>query len=266
MKLEHSFTIPVTVDEAWPILLDIKRIAPCMPGAAVDMVDGDDFSGTVKVKLGPISLTYKGQAKFIEKNDSTHTAVIDARGRDSRGNGTATAKITANLKAKGDSTDVNVVTDLNITGKPAQFGRGVMVDVGNKIIGQFADCLATKLGSDEQESAASEATAPAAAAKPSGAETSTKDQSDAAAAADGKHALRESTGNAAAASGSAAKAAPGAPNTPKAAPKPTAKPAAEPEPIDLLELAGGSVAKRAVPAIGALLAILGIIFLIKKRK
>lgn len=253
MKLEHSFTIPVTVDEAWPILLDIKRIAPCMPGAAVDTVDGDDFSGTVKVKLGPISLTYKGQAKFVEKNDSTHTAVIDARGRDSRGNGTASAKITASLDGKGESTNVNVVTDLNITGKPAQFGRGVMVDVGNKIIGQFADCLAQKLGSDEEDSPASDA-------KPAAAPTPASNGDDKAAAAsgnaaaDGKHALRESESTKPAAAEPAAK------------PKAAANPAAEPEPIDLLELAGGSVAKRAIPAVGALLAILGLIFFLKKRK
>ncbi|MEO6956579.1 MAG: SRPBCC family protein [Antricoccus sp.] len=246
MKLEHSFTIPVTVDEAWPILLDIKRIAPCMPGAAVDTVDGDDFSGTVKVKLGPISLTYKGQAKFVEKNDSTHTAVIDARGRDSRGNGTASAKITASLEGKGESTDVNVVTDLNITGKPAQFGRGVMVDVGNKIIGQFADCLAQKLGSDEEDSPASDA-------KPAAAPIPASNGDDKAAAA-GKHALRESESTKSAAAEPAAK------------PKAAAKPAAEPEPIDLLELAGGSVAKRAIPVVGALLAILGLIFFLKKRK
>src|SRR6185437_11945001 len=105
-------------------------------------VDGDDFTGSVKVKLGPIGLTYKGKASFIEKDEKAHRAVLDAQGRDARGNGTAAAKVTATLTEEGDSTRVDVVTDLNITGKPAQFGRGVMVDVGNKLIGQFADCLA----------------------------------------------------------------------------------------------------------------------------
>ncbi len=251
MELAHSFTIPVTVEKAWPILLDIEQIAPCMPGASIDSVDGDDFTGSVKVKLGPINLTYKGQAKFVEKNEQTNTAVIDARGRDSRGNGTASAKITASLVADGDSTTVKVVTDLNITGKPAQFGRGVMVDVGNKLIGQFADCLAGKLSED------SSADAPAAGGSSAG-DAPTKDE-DA-----GKHAVRDA--DAAGATSAAGAAAGGSASTTA---KPVSRPApvqsTEPEPIDLLELAGGTVAKRAIPVVAALLALIGIILLIRKR-
>ena len=134
--------MPVPVDEAWRVLLDIERIAPCMPGAALDSVTGDDFTGRVKVKLGVITLTYQGKASFIEKDEAAHRAVIDARGRDQRGNGTASAVVTATLAAEGDRTRVDVLTDLNITGRPAQFGRGVMTDVGNKLLGQFADRLA----------------------------------------------------------------------------------------------------------------------------
>jgi carbon monoxide dehydrogenase subunit G len=145
VQLEHSFTVPVGIDDAWRHLLDIDLIAPCMPGAAIDSVYGDDFTGTVQVKLGPIGLTYKGKASFVEKDETAHRAVIDARGRDSRGSGTANAKITATLTESGGSTRVDVLTDLDITGKPAQFGRGMMVDVGNKLIGQFAECLAGKL-------------------------------------------------------------------------------------------------------------------------
>ncbi|HEY3715938.1 MAG TPA: SRPBCC family protein [Jatrophihabitantaceae bacterium] len=145
MQLEHSFTVPVGVNDAWRVLLDIERVAPCMPGAVLDSVDGDDFTGTVKVRLGPIGLTYKGKARFIEKDEGAHRAVIDAQGRDARGNGTAAARVAATLRASGETTRVDVVTDLNITGKPAQFGRGVMADVGNKLIGQFADCLAGQL-------------------------------------------------------------------------------------------------------------------------
>ncbi len=141
MQLEHSFTVPTDIDEAWRILLDIERIGPCLPGAAIESVDGDDFTGSVKVKLGPINLTYKGKASFIEKDEAAHRAVIDARGRDARGNGTASAKVTATLTESNGQTVVDVLTDLDITGKPAQFGRGVMVDVGNKLIGQFADSL-----------------------------------------------------------------------------------------------------------------------------
>ena len=151
MQLENSFTVPVPVDEAWRVLLDIERIAPCMPGAALDSVTGDEFTGRVKVKLGPINLTYQGKAAFIEKDDAAHRAVIDARGKDQRGNGTASAIVTAKLAAEGSITRVDVLTDLNITGRPAQFGRGVMTDVGNKLLGQFADKLAAQLGEGDAQ-------------------------------------------------------------------------------------------------------------------
>jgi MYXO-CTERM domain-containing protein len=172
LELDHSFTVPVDVDEAWRTLLDIRRVAPCMPGAALESVDGDEFTGTVKVKLGPISLTYKGKASFVEKDDAAHRAVIDARGRDARGNGTAAAKVTATLSEDNGATTVAVHTDLDITGRPAQFGRGVMVDVGNKLIGQFADNLAAELrgpdpaGASEPSSASDPAAAPRPTAAP----------------------------------------------------------------------------------------------------
>ena len=162
MQLENSFTVPVPVDEAWRVLLDIERIAPCMPGAALDTVDGDDFTGRVKVKLGPINLTYQGKASFIEKDEAAHKAVIDARGKDQRGNGTAAAVVTAKLAAEGSITRVNVLTDLNITGRPAQFGRGVMTDVGNKLLGQFADKLAAQLGEGDAQGDAERAESAAA--------------------------------------------------------------------------------------------------------
>ena len=162
MQLENSFTVPVPVDEAWRVLLDIERIAPCMPGAALDSVDGDDFTGRVKVKLGPINLTYQGKASFIEKDETAHKAVIDARGKDQRGNGTAAAVVTAKLKAEGAITRVDVLTDLNITGRPAQFGRGVMTDVGNKLLGQFADKLAAQLGEGDAQGDAARAESAAA--------------------------------------------------------------------------------------------------------
>lgn len=151
MQLEHSFTVPVPVDQAWAVLLDIEAIAPCLPGASIDSVDGDSFTGTVKVKLGPIGLTYKGKASFTDKEVASHRAVITAQGRDSRGNGTAKATVTATLLTAANQpaqTSVVVVTELDITGKPAQFGRSVLVDVGNKLIGQFADCLSSKLAAE----------------------------------------------------------------------------------------------------------------------
>jgi carbon monoxide dehydrogenase subunit G len=168
MELEHSFTVPVGVDDAWKVLLDIERVATCMPGAALDTIDGDDFTGTVKVKIGPISLTYKGKASYLEKDEAGHRLVINAQGRDTRGNGTAAAKVTAALSQEGDAaTTVDVRTDLDITGKPAQFGRGVMQDVSDKLLGQFVACLEQRLGeSGGPSDAAPAAAGPVAAADP----------------------------------------------------------------------------------------------------
>ncbi len=145
MQLTHSFRIPVPVDEAWVVLRDIQRVAPCMPGATIDEVNGDDFTGGVKVKVGPITMTYKGEASFINVDEDAHRATIEAKGRETRGSGTARATVTAELRQDGAETEVTLVTDLAVTGKPAQFGRGVMADVGGKLIGQFADCLSSEL-------------------------------------------------------------------------------------------------------------------------
>jgi len=247
MQLEHSFTVPVGVEDAWTVLLDIERIAPCMPGAAIDSVDGDDFTGTVKVKLGPIGLTYKGKASFVEKDVAIHRAVIDARGRDARGNGTANAKITATLTEEGAATTVHVVTDLDITGKPAQFGRGVMVDVGNKLIGQFADCLAGKLadGGDAPGAESPAAESPATEAQPAG-------ESNAGGVA------TPTSGGAHAASDDEKPAAPAvAPPRPTPAPRP-----AEVAPINLIESAGPAILKRLAPV--AVVAVL--LFLVLRRR
>ena len=155
MNLKHSFTVPVPSQEAWAVLLDIRRVAPCMPGATIDTVDGDDFTGTVKVKVGPITVIYRGSARFTVKDQTAGRAVIVAKGKETRGAGTAQATITGMLCDAPDGTRVDVVTDLAITGKPAQFGRGVMAEVGSKLIGRFADCLAAELR-DGREPAAPE--------------------------------------------------------------------------------------------------------------
>jgi carbon monoxide dehydrogenase subunit G len=147
VQLNHRFTVPASIDETWSAFNDLERIAPCFPGAALTTVEGDDFTGTCKIKLGPISMQYGGSGKFLERDESAYRAVLEAKGKDKRGNGTAAATVTAQLIAEGDtSTNVEVVTDLTITGKPAQFGRGVMQDVSDKLLGQFATCLETKLG------------------------------------------------------------------------------------------------------------------------
>jgi carbon monoxide dehydrogenase subunit G len=146
MDLEHTFTVPVGVDTAWAEFQDIASVAECFPGATVSGVEGDTFNGSVKVKLGPIALVYNGSGTFTEKDEANHRFVVDAKGKDKRGNGTAGAKVTLTMDGHGDSTDVTVVTDLAITGKPAQFGRGVMQDVSDKLLGQFVACLEQRLG------------------------------------------------------------------------------------------------------------------------
>lgn len=141
MRIEDQFRVTVPVEEAWRLLLDIERIAPCMPGAQLQEIEGDEFRGTVKVKVGPITAQYKGTARFTEVDDKEHRAVISASGRDTRGQGNASATVTASLRADGDATEVRIETDLSITGKVAQFGRGVIGDVSTKLLSQFVDNL-----------------------------------------------------------------------------------------------------------------------------
>jgi carbon monoxide dehydrogenase subunit G len=141
VKIEDSFQVDVPVDEAWKVLLDLERIAPCLPGAQLTEVEGDEYRGTVKIKVGPITAQYKGVAKIEVADEANHKVVLQAEGRDTRGQGNASATVTATLVGEGDSTTVNIDTDLNITGKVAQFGRGVMADVSSKLLGQFADNL-----------------------------------------------------------------------------------------------------------------------------
>ncbi len=164
MDLEHSFTVPVDVGTAWAEFQDIASIAECFPGATVTAVEGDTFTGSVKVKLGPIALTYNGSGSFTERDDVGHRFVVDAKGKDKRGNGTAGATVTLTMNGDGDSTQVKVLTDLAITGKPAQFGRGVMQDVSDKLLGQFVGCLAQKFEEGGGTTAAVEAGAPEAGA------------------------------------------------------------------------------------------------------
>src|SRR6266516_5925368 len=128
MKLENEFRVDVPVEEAWRVLLDVERIAPCMPGAQLQEVEGDEYRGIVKVKVGPITAQYKGTAKLAEVDETNRRIVIDASGRDTRGQGNAKASIVVTMQPEGAGTKVDVVTDLSITGKVAQFGRGVLAD------------------------------------------------------------------------------------------------------------------------------------------
>lgn len=171
MELSHQFTVPIEVEETWAHFNDIASVAECFPGAQVTEADESSFSGSVKVKLGPIALLYNGSGTFIEKDEAAHRFVVDAKGKDKRGNGTAGATVTVTMTDAGGATDVSVDTDLAITGKPAQFGRGVMQDVSDKLLGQFVACLEQRLTSDpepevEPEVAAAAVAAPAAAPIP----------------------------------------------------------------------------------------------------
>lgn len=157
MDLTHQFTVPAAIEETWTRFQDIAGLAECFPGAQVTSFDGDGFEGTVKVKLGPISLTYAGSGTFIEKDEDAHRLVLEAKGRDKRGNGTAGATATISMTATDGGTAVEVHTDLSITGKPAQFGRGVIQDVSDKLLGQFVACLEEKSRATPGGAAESEA-------------------------------------------------------------------------------------------------------------
>jgi carbon monoxide dehydrogenase subunit G len=163
IELDNTFTVPVPPEQAWDVLLDVERIAPCMPGASVLKVEDDSVDGQVKVKLGPLSLTYKGTAKFVEKDPTNYTIVLDASGRETRGAGTASATVNAVLKPGEEpgTTTAAIHTSLNVTGRPAQFGRSLLPEISGKLIAQFADNLAALISADQPAAATANATAAA---------------------------------------------------------------------------------------------------------
>src|SRR5215467_11088328 len=141
MELEHSFTIPVPPEQAWQVLLDVEQVAPCMPGATIDSVDGDEIKGRIKVKVGPVALTYAGTGRFVERDEQNRSVTLEASGKETRGSGTASARVRSSLRDEGGQTRVVVRTTLNVTGRPAQFGRGVMAEVGGRLVERFATNL-----------------------------------------------------------------------------------------------------------------------------
>ena len=160
MDLNHQFTVAVPVEDAWRILTDVERIAPCLPGAQLQEIEGDTYRGIVKVKVGPIQAQFKGQANFIERDDAAHKVVLKGEGRDTTGKGNASAIITAVMTAvDATSTSVTVNTDLSVTGKVAQFGRGAMADISDKLLAQFVVNLNALIA--EQPATAAPAPAPA---------------------------------------------------------------------------------------------------------
>ena len=256
MELTNEFRVGVPADHAWAVLTDVERIAPCMPGAELQEVEGDEYRGVVKVKVGPISAQYKGKASFVERDVAGRKAVLRAEGRDTRGQGNANATITATLEPDGpDATKVTVVTDLAVTGRVAQFGRGVLNDVSIKLLNQFVECLERDVLAGADGGAGSSPPAPPPTPPPydrEGGEAASgpaiAGQPASVAVADGQPAATEPSTNGAstAAGADAAAAQPGVR-------KIDSKPA---EPVDLLDAAGESVARRLGPAIGAVLFLL----------
>lgn len=250
MELSNEFEVPVPIEQAWVILTDLERIAPCLPGAQLQEVEGEVYRGIVKVKVGPITAQYKGQAVLVEKDDVNHIALLEATGRDTKGAGNASANIRAELTAKGDVTHVSVLTDLTVTGKVAQFGRGVLGDVSAKLLTQFVGNLeATVLAedlveeaveleilaelTDDPEVAAGATVLAAAALDAADAVVSTIDHPDVANA--------------------------GGPSVRRID-------APEAQPIDLFEAAGGSTLKRALPLLGLVAAIVVVLGLRRRRR
>jgi uncharacterized protein len=237
-KLVNEFVVNRPIDETWAVLMDVERIAPCMPGAQLEEIEGDIYRGVVKVKLGAISTAFKGQANFVERDDAAHKAVLHGEGRDTTGKGNADAMITATLQSVSPNETTCVVeTDLRVTGKVAQFGRGIMGDVSKKLMAQFATNLNTMLdqaGGEAPESSAQTADAPASAkaasAKPASESTASESTSTATDAAQDAPTVRKIEGPAT-------------------------------EPIELSGLAGTAVLKRLLPAFGGLV----LLFLVLRR-
>lgn len=183
MKLENEFTVDAPVDEAWDVMLDLERVTPCLPGATLTEQEGDEYKGKMTVRLGPVRQEYNGTVKFEETDAEEHRAVLKADGKDQRGQGTASATITSTMSEENGGTKVHVETDMQLTGRAAQFGRGVQEDVAAKLLTEFADCLEKEiLGENTQEEEAE----PAASANGSGAESGASNEAAASANGSGE--------------------------------------------------------------------------------
>lgn len=248
MNIEDEFRVEVPIEEAWRVLLDIERIAPCLPGAQLQEIEGDTYRGVVKVKVGPITAQYRGSATLESVDEETHTAVIVASGRDTRGAGHASATVHLSLAADGGATKVTVSTELAITGKVAQFGRGVLVDVSAKLLGQFVENLERDVLSSPADSEAT-ASAPSTSASAS---TSAEPASS--------RSAPDGASNDEDAPASVSPQPPGAPSGVRMIDAPEA------EPVDLLAVSGASVGRRLVPlVVGALVVVLVLVGIRRRR-
>lgn len=263
MDFTNEFRVSLPPDQAWALLTDVERIAPCMPGAQLTGRDGDTYNGLVKVKVGPVTVQYKGTAAFEEQDAASRTAVLRARGRDARGQGNADARITARLVPEGEATMVTVETRLTVTGKVAQFGKGMIEEVSRKLLGQFVEALERQLAQERAPEPAAVGGSGGDATEPSAAAPAPSTPP----AAESAEAEREGGGEGTAESRSQGDAEGPAPaREPAPAPGPApgpVRPTAEPEPIDLMGVAKGAVLKRAIPAaVAVVVLVLLIVWLV----
>ena len=271
MEFTHEFHVPSDVDTTFTTLIDLEKVAPCLPGATLEEVDGDTYTGRVKVKVGPIQVIYRGTAEIVEVDHGSHRGRIEARGKETRGAGTASADVVATLHGDGDGTRVVVDTDLHITGKPAQFGRGVMADVGEKIIDSFAERLRAMLEEGEVAAGPEAVATGAAAAAGAGPDTARSEVPAEAAAAEAEASAAGAAAGVGADAGGGAEPGPEALATGAAAAgrpgprriEPT--PGREDDALDLLEVAGAATAKRALPIVALLAAVAALIWWLRRR-
>ncbi len=259
IELDNSFTVPVPPDRAWDVLLDVERIAPCMPGATVDEFDGEVVTGRIKIKVGPVSLTYRGTAKFTERDPEARFVVVEASGKETRGAGTASATVRASLEPEpsGEATKVIMHTTMNVTGRPAQFGRGVMVEVGGKLVEKFADNLSQLISGGNGASASTEAGGAApGGAQDAGAQDAEASPLSAAAEAESGAAAPAAAGHPVASAGTA----PPAQSLPAQglsvqSPPVQSPPVQSEDSLNLVSLVGPAILKRVVPVLLAVAVI-----------
>lgn len=256
MQLENEFTVPASIDQAWAVLLDVPRVAPCLPGATVEPGGGEDgeYKGQMKIKIGPITASYKGTVKIQEADEAAHRVAMRAQAKDARGQGTAAATITSTMEEVADGTKIHVVTDMRVTGPAAQFGRGVMQDVSAKLMTRFAECLAQQMQASPDVETTEEAEAPAAETETAAPTAESPDAST----------KVEDTGVPGASSGvSSADAEPAVPGASSGQSSATAARPTD-DVLDLGEASRDAVLKRALPIIGGVVALLILLRLIRR--